>query len=595
MFKKRSLLLLMLSFVLLFTLSVGCGGDEEVAETELSFEDGTYTGSSYGHNADIEVEVTVEDEEISDIEVLSHKETEILTDPAFEEIIPAIIENNNTNVDTISGATLTSSGLIGAVEAALEEAGAEDYFKGEVVEVDNASEISDSSYDVVVVGGGGAGLVSAIEANAQGADVVVLEKMPFIGGNTLVSGGEFNAPNSWVQDNLDIDDSVEQFVEDTLAGGDHEADEDLVRTLAENVTEDGEWMRDYVGVEFIDDYLMHFGGHEVARALYPVGGSGQEIISSLAERAKADDIPIKYNTEVTELVTDEEGSVVGVVAEDHKGETATIEAKDGVVLASGGFGANIDMTQEYNPEIDDRYNTTNQAGSTGDGILMAKEIGADLVDMEFIQTYPACDTQTGHLSYVADTRFDGAIKVNKEGERFVEELERRDVVSEAILDQTDSVGYLMWDNHIKENSNMDNYMTEFEDLKKRDQIVKADTIEEAAEFFDIDAEQLTETIEQYNEYARQGEDEDFNRRGALLELKEGPYYIQKIAPAIHHTMGGIKINEEARVIDTDGEPIEGLYAAGEVTGGIHGANRLGGNAIADLIVFGRIAGGNAAK
>ncbi|ACB86031.1 flavocytochrome c [Natranaerobius thermophilus] len=599
MFQKRNLLLIMLTFVLLFTFSVGCNGDKEVGEEpgeeELALEEGTYEGSSYGHNAEIEVEVTIEDEDISDIEVLSHEESEILTDPVFEEIIPAIVENNNTNVDSISGATVTSLALVSAVEDALKEAGAEEYFEGEMVEVDSASEIADSTYDVVVVGGGGAGLVSAIEAKSQGADVVLLEKMPYLGGNTLVSGGEFNAPNTWVQENPDIDDSVDQFVEDTLEGGDYEADEDLVQTLAENVTEDAEWMKDYVGVEFVDDYLMHFGGHEVPRALYPIGGSGLELISSLEERALDDEIPIKFNTEAKELLTDEDGRVVGVKVEDHEGEIANIEAEDGVIMATGGFGANIDMTQKYNPDIDDRYNTTNVPGATGEGILMAKEIGADLVDMEFIQTYPTCNTQTGHLSYVADTRFDGAILVNQEGERFVEELDRRDVISEAILDQTGSVAYLMWDNHIKENSNMDNYMTEFENLKETDQIIKADSIEEAAEFFEIDVDELKNTVEQYNEYVKQGEDEDFNRRGDLLELKEGPYYIQEVAPAIHHTMGGIKINEEAQVIDTEGEIIEGLYAAGEITGGIHGNNRLGGNAIADLIVFGRIAGDNVSK
>jgi urocanate reductase len=247
------------------------------------------------------------------------------------------------------------------------------------------------------------------------------------------------------------------------------------------------------------------------------------------------------------------------------------------------------MRKEYNEEYDEQYLLTVQAGSTGDGIVMAEKLGAALVGMEHIQTYPACNPVTGILSYVADTRFDGAVLVNKEGNRFVEELDRRDVISKAILAQTDKVGYLVWDTTIKNQSHMDNYMEEFDQLVKQGTLTKVDTLEEAAKFFDIDEEEFMKTIATYNEYAANGKDEDFNRRGKITALTEAPYYIQKVAPSIHHTMGGLKIDESARVIDNQGNPIPGLYAAGEVTGGIHGTNRLGGNAITDIVVFGRIA------
>ncbi|WP_350343151.1 flavocytochrome c [Proteinivorax tanatarense] len=588
-FKKNICFILI--FMLALTTFVGC----DSSSGEL--EDGLYTGTAQGHNAEIEVEVTIDEGDIAGIEIVSHEETPVLSDPVFNDLKDMMVEHNSINIDMVSGATITSMGLRNAVKAAMEEAGAtEEYFdQGKNLSLDYGAADEEKEYDVVVVGAGGAGMIAAIEAKSQGAEVAIIEKNPFVGGNTLVSGGEFNAPNSWVQEIMDVEDSVEQYIEDTLSGGDYKADEDLVRIMAENITEDGEWLRDFVEVEFIEDYLMHFGGHSVPRAIYPIGGSGIELIQKLERKIYEMEIPLYLEMEASEIMVDENERVVGIKAQNPEGESVHYYGVNGVVLTTGGFGANLEMVQEHNDTIDERYMSTNQKGATGDGIIMAKDIGADVRDMEYVQTYPTCNPRTGHLSYVADTRFDGAILVNKEGERFVEELDRRDVISEAILAQTESYGYLMWDETIRQNSNMDSYLTEFESLENQDLIVKADTIEEAAEFFGIEVETLKKTIEKYNGFAEQGQDEDFQRRGSLVALEEGPYYIQKVVPAIHHTMGGLKINGDTQVISTDGEWIEGLYAAGELTGGIHGKNRLGGNAISDLIVFGRIAGRNAAQ
>lgn len=450
-------------------------------------------------------------------------------------------------------------------------------------------------YDVVVIGGGGAGLSAAIELKGAGANVVVLEKMSFLGGNTLISGGELNAPDTWIQEKLGIEDSIDQYKEDTLKGGDYEGDEDLVTVLANNARNAMEWLRDEVNVSFKEDYLMQFGGHSVPRAAYPKGGSGNELIGKLVDKAEELNIPIKTKTKAEEILADDNGKVNKVVAVDEDGNEIVFKANKGVILATGGFGSNVEMRKQYNAEYDERYMSTDQPGTTGDGIIMAEELGAALVGMESIQTYPACSPETGVLSYVADTRFDGAVLVNKEGNRFVEELDRRDVISKAILDQTDAVGYLVWDTTIKEKSHMDNYMQEFEQLVKQGTLIKADTLEEAAEYFDINVEELKETIGKYNEYAVNGKDEDFNRRGEIVGLTKAPYYIQKVAPSVHHTMGGLKIDTEARVINNEGNPIPGLFAAGEVAGGIHGANRLGGNAITDIVVFGRIAAENVLK
>lgn len=444
-------------------------------------------------------------------------------------------------------------------------------------------------YDVVVIGGGGAGLSAAIELKGAGANVVLLEKNTFLGGNTLISGGELNAPDTWIQEKLGIEDSIELYKEDTLKGGDYEADENLVTILANNARSAMEWLRDEVKVSFKEDYLMQFGGHTVPRAAYPAGGSGNELIGKLSTKAKEVGVPIRTQTKAEEILTDESGKVNGVRATDKDGNEIIFKANKGVIIATGGFGSNLEMRKQYNSEYDERYMTTDQPGTTGDGIIMGEKLGAALVGMESIQTYPTCSPVTGILSYVADTRFDGAVLVNKEGNRFVEELDRRDVISKAILAQTEGMGYLVWDTTIKNKSHMDNYMGEFDQLVKQGTLIKADTIEEAAKFFDINVDQLKETIAKYNEYAVNGKDEDFNRRGEIIGLTEAPYYIQKVVPSVHHTMGGLKIDTEARVIDNNNNPIPGLFAAGEVTGGIHGANRLGGNAITDIVVFGRIA------
>jgi len=603
MIRKNGIVFLFI-MMLLLTAVVGCGTEEggteesqEPAVESTDLKDGTYQGRAQGHNSEIAVEVAIEEGKIASIEIIEHEETPVLVDPVFEDVKELMESHNSINIDTVSGATISSIGFRNAVKEAMVEAGATEEMldQGKKISLDHGVALEEKDYEVVVVGAGGAGLIAAIEAKSQGAEVAIVEKNPFVGGNTLVSGGEFNAPNSWVQEKMDVEDSVEQYMEDTLAGGDYEADEELVRIMAESITEDGEWLRDYVEVEFIEDYLMHFGGHAVPRAIYPIGGSGIELIQKLQAKVHAMDIPVYLETEAKSLILDEDDRVVGLRAENPEGENVHFNGKQGVILTTGGFGANIEMVQEYNPVIDERYKSTNQNSATGDGLRMAQDIGADVTGMEYVQTYPTCNPNTGHLSYVADTRFDGAILVNLEGKRFVEELDRRDVISEGILDQTGEAAYLMWDTSIKENSNMETYMTEFEALEKDDLIVKADTIEEAAGFFGIDESTLKDTVERYNQFAAEGEDEDFQRRGALTALEEGPYYIQKVVPAVHHTMGGLKINKNTQVLSTEGTIIEGLYAAGEVTGGIHGKNRLGGNAISDLIVFGRRAGENATR
>lgn len=563
------------------------------AKPAAGIADGTYAGEGTGKNDKISVEVTFKDSKMTNIQVLSEKET-----PGFSEAMVTLTETmiakNQINVDIISGATYTSNGFIEAVSNAFTKTDA-DLSALVAVEGEIKSDREDHyTADVVIIGAGGAGLSAAITAAEAGAKVIVVEKMPMVGGNTLISGAEMAAPGNWLQTTENIEDDKDQFYEDIMKGGDNESDPELVRVLADSALDGAEWLRDEVNVIF-EDYMLFFGGHSVKRSLVPLNASGVELINKLEAKALELGVEIHTNTPATEIVQ-ENGKVNGVKAE-YNGKEVLYSANNGVIVASGGFGSNLDMRVKYNPAMDEKILSTNTVGSTGDGITMAEKLNAQIVDMQYIQTYPTCDPERGTLLYVGDVRMDGrSILVNKEGKRFVEELERRDVISSAVVAQTGGVSYMFWDEASMIASKVNvKHKAEYDNLIERGILVKADTLEEAAAFFEIDAAELQNTVNNYNEYAKNGKDLEFNKRGELTAFTDGPYYIMKSIPAIHHTMGGIKINTDAQVLDVDGKVIDGLFAAGEVTGDIHGTNRLGSDAIADIVVFGRIAGKNAAE
>ncbi|MGZ9586794.1 flavocytochrome c [Paenibacillus marinisediminis] len=571
-----------------------CGSKEDTA----AGTDGAIkvTGVGNGKHGDIKVEVTFQDDKITNIEVLEQKENEVLSEPVYTKLKDSVMSANSAEVDAISGSTETSKGYLAAIADAIAKSGltlAAGSAAGSTAQTEEAVQ----NFDVVVIGAGGAGFSAAIEAKKAGANVVILEKMPTVGGNTLISGGEMNAPGNWVQQAVGItDDSVELFYEDTMKGGDNLGNPEMVRILAEQATGSAEWLRDEIKVEFLPDQLFQFGGHSRKRALIPVGHTGAEPIKKLKAKTDELQIPVKTEMKAEKLLTDANGRVTGVEATSGSGQKITFNASKGVVIASGGFGSNIDMRKQYNPVYDESYMSTDTPGTTGDGIIMAQAINADITNMESIQTYPVCNPKTGVISLVADSRFDGAILINQGGNRFVEELERRDVISKAILAQEGGYAYQLWNQDLEEISKtIAAHPDEYEQLVKDGLLYKADTIEDAAKHFNIDPAKLQATVDKVNEYAKTGKDLDFKHRGGLASLEKGPYYIMKAVPSVHHTMGGLVIDKETRVLDTEGKAIEGLYAAGEVTGVIHGSNRLGGNAIADVITFGRIAGQQVAK
>ncbi len=435
--------------------------------------------------------------------------------------------------------------------------------------------------DIVVIGAGGAGMTAAIQAVQDGAtDVIVLEKMPITGGNTTRSTGGLNAAATKYQEADGIEDSIELFVEDTMKGGKDINDKDLVTVMAENSAAAVDWVNEIGGDLSV---VGMFGGASVKRIHRPSDTSavGPMLVKTLNAKLAELNVPVLLETEATEIKVDENGAVCGVVAEDKDGNVMNIDCT-AVILATGGFGANGVMVESYKPELKG-FGTTNHAGATGDGMVMATAIGAATVDVEQIQTHPTVHPETQTM-YTEGVRGNGAILVNKEGKRFVDELETRDVVSAAILEQTDGQCYLVFDQAVRDS------LAAIESYIKAGIVTEADTPEELGQAIGIDGAALGETLAAYAGYQAAGNDEEFGRESMELPLDQPKYYAALCAPAIHHTMGGVKINTNCEVMNEEGNVIPGLFAAGEVTGGVHGANRLGGNAVTDIVVFGRIAG-----
>ena len=448
----------------------------------------------------------------------------------------------------------------------------------------SGEDVNSITTDVVVIGSGGAGLAAALEVHEAGKEVIILEKMPIIGGNTLRATGGLNASGTSIQANLGIEDSEESFYEDTMKGGYNKNDSDLVKVLAEESAAAIEWLLS-LGGDFTD--VGKLAGATNARAHRPTGGApvGPEVVKTLRKALEDRGVTIMTETKAIELLS-KDGKITGVVAVGKDDKEFTINAAS-VVLATGGFGANSTMLVEFNKDLEG-FGTTNQGGATGDGIAMAIEAGAALVDMEEIQTHPTAVPANGYMITEA-VRGNGAILINRDGKRFVNELATRDVVSAAMLAQEGNTGFLFFDQSVTDS------LKAIEGYIKQGIVTEGETLEELAYKLGIDSESLVATVASYNEFVASKEDSDFGRNDMPRALENAKFFAIEVGPAVHHTMGGIKINTAGQVLNNEGDVIDGLYAAGEVTGGIHGGNRLGGNALTDLIVFGRIAGKSSIK
>ncbi len=444
--------------------------------------------------------------------------------------------------------------------------------------------MADQNTDIVIIGAGGAGLTAAVTSHDLKKNVIVVEKMAMVGGNTNRAAGGLNAAESKPQAKLGIKDSIQSMYDDTMKGGKNLNNPDLVRVLAENARDSVDFING-LGGDLTDVGMM--AGASQKRSHRPTGGGfvGAEVVKTLKKAADARKIPILLNTKADKIIV-KDGKVVGVEVTKKDGMKEIINAK-AVILTAGGFSANQDMLIALNPSLKG-FGTTNHPGATGDGIKLAQDVGADLVDMKQIQTHPTVVPGNGEMITEA-VRGNGAILVNKQGKRFINELETRDVVSKATLEQTDASAYLLFDQDVRKS------LKAIETYVKKGLTTEGATLDELAKKLDLDAANLKATIAQYSKDQAAKNDSQFGRKDMPRPLTTGPWYAVKVTPAVHHTMGGVKINTKGEVINTKGQPIPGFYAAGEVTGGVHGANRLGGNAMADITTYGRIAAQNAVK
>lgn len=437
--------------------------------------------------------------------------------------------------------------------------------------------------DVVVIGAGGAGFNAAVTAAMNNAKVILLEKQPTVGGATIISGGSMNFPDPERQARLGIKDSPDLMFEQTLAAGDFRGDPALVRTLADNAPALREWY-EQIGVKWDDRVFEPFGG------LFPRGhntgaaNAGRDYIRALYTAAKAHGVEIRTSTKALDLIR-ENGRVDGVRAQDEDGPV-TFRAK-AVVIATGGFAGNVQMRMKYDPRLNESFRTTaNPSGTgpafnTGDGILMGQKAGADVVGMDFIQLIPFTGGRV--TDYVG-----GDIWLNSEGRRFVNEGGRRDVITEAILRQK---GQMCW--VITDEQSVKGATTEG---KIRSGVVfKLNSIQEVADKMGVDYKVLKESFDRYNKFAAEKKDPDFGRTTFTQLINKPPYYVGIERESVHFTQGGLRITSKTEVLDIEGNVIPGLFAAGETTGGVHGTNRAGGNSLAAISVFGRIAGKNAAS
>lgn len=553
--------------------SVSCIHDEKDKEQMM---DGTYDGIGEGRRGMIKIAIDVRDHMIQSARVLEQSESSF-AQSCIDEMISSIIKAQSADVDAISGATLTSNGVIAAMKMAIDKAYGRNVDK---------EQYADTETDVVVIGAGGAGLSAAIEAAGRGARVIVLEKREYMGGNTNSSTGGINAAGTSYQKALGIEDSKELYFHDTMEGGHNLNDPDLVHTLVDNAPSVLDWLAS-MGGDFTDVGIM--GGSSVRRTHRPEGGLaiGPHLMKILSNEARAKNVEIRTANTVLDILKSPDGRASGVKVRQKNGRDYTISARS-VVIATGGFGANLDMVAKYRIDLKG-FGTVNHKGATGDAFAWVEKFGAELYQMEMIQIHPTVEAKNSLLITEA-VRGNGAILVNGAAERFVNEMDTRDVVSSAILKQDKGRAFLLFDQAVRAS------LSSIETYDRQGLLISANSLEDMAAKTALNTDALKKSIERYNGFQAKGQDEDFHRSGTQMPrpIAEAPFYAVEVKPAIHHTMGGIHIDSKARVLNKEGKAVGGLYACGEVTGGVHGGNRLGGNGVADIVVFGKTAGASAA-
>ena len=574
----------------------------------LAVADTSYTAtgdSQIGGVGAVTVTVTLADDgSIKAVTVDECKDTAGICELPCAQIPAQMVELNSINVDTVAGATMTSNAILATVKAALENGGVDTTAlmeKKEVV-VEKAAD-EELTTDVVVIGAGGAGLAAAISAQQNGANVIVVEKMPKVGGNTILAGGAVNAVNDRSEFAIKQNDSVFWHYTQTLKGGDYQGDPELVMTLVSNAYDAIQWTKE-LGMEWLgEDKVFTVSGGLWPRAWKPAMPAGTGFFDTYTKYLDAhqDTMSLMLNTKAEKILVDDNGAACGIVCTGETGNTITINAKS-VVVATGGFSKNVSLRMAYDAiwgTLDETVLSTNHEGATGDGVKMLQALQADFVQMGNIQLLPLGDPVTGSLSGNIEHGVDSRIFVHKSGRRYGDEGGRRDDMTRDLFAQEDATMWIVMDSDTYPTGDeLNNFGETANQLVKAGRAVKADTLDELAALMGVDAENLKATIAEYNRHCTggdlEGQADEFGRTLFGAPIDNGPFYAGARVPTVHHTMGGVRIDTKCRVYNENGEIIENLYAAGEVTGGIHGTNRLGGNALTDTVVFGRIAGESAA-
>lgn len=599
---KKSLAMLMtLLFVLLGTTAWA-----------QSYTAGVYTAQANGNNGPVTVEVEVSDAEILSVKVTEHAETAGLSDTPIERIPAKIVEGQTLAVDTVSGATNTSNAILKAAEDALAQAGADIEALKAVQEKDEtAGETAERHVQALVIGAGGSGLAAAITLQEQGIETLVVDKMANAGGATALTGALINGGCSKQQAERGVTDDVQTMFMDAMVYGSFQNDARMTWLMVNNTGDSVDWLHDTVGVEF-EEAINHFPEHTNDRAFYPKGKQPGYLTGTMEQHYLSNGGELLLETRAQHLLT-EDGRVIGASCSTADG-TLNIYA-DVTLLATGGYGASVALRPA------DQMGTLfyGASSSTGDGIIMAEEVGAMTHYMQYLKSYPqgiekpldggnitADGTTFRSNAYIsplasqAVTLNDGAIYVNVEGERCMNENMDFVSIKKVTQKQTDMTVYLVMDQ-----KGYDKWMGMMEvSAGLTPEIVapwldaddgkpvfrKGATVEEAAAKAGIDAEKLSATVAHFNEMVASGKDDDFGRAEMSVGLdSDGPIYIVEQRLRMATSLGGLKTSTSFEVYDENEQAIDGLYACGEVIGGVHGDESMPSNCVAWAVTSGRLA------
>lgn len=543
---------------------VSCG----LAQAALT--SGTYVAEGKGNNGPVVVETTIENGAITKIRVLKNSETPMIGETAIKLLPTKIVDRQSLDIDKVAGATNSSNAILTAVGEVLKKAGGSKAdLKAVAQKKDQAAVLEDANTDVVVVGAGGSGMAAAIEAKRKGLNVILIEKLPMIGGTTALSSTAFNAGGSKIQMALKKPYTADDYYLKLKGKG---PDDASLRNLADLSGPTTDWLVD-MGADL--GRVINGSQHTPKDG----GALGAMLVPVMKKQIDKLGIEPRTSTKAEDLYV-KDGRVAGVRVSHDNGKYV-IHAK-GVILATGGFASNPELVAKYTP-MWAGYPSTASRGATGDALAMATKVGAALgqMDRSGPQTV-AYQTGNGAVS-LTNVRYNGAILVNEDGNRFVNELTLTPILGKAIKDQKDRHAYLIFDQASVDRAAL------MKKYKEAGYFVEAPTLDALAKKLGINAENLSKTVAAYQKGMDDGVDHEFGRKDSRFSrIDKVPYYGAKISPASQTTYGGVKIDLKARAVTETGKVIPGLYVSGEA------ASQYG-QGVSIGVILGKLAADTAAE